>query len=135
MHAKRQTGRAISRTLNAQYEVQRYGLGNANTTYPISAFVTHLVHLRGGSVLVDVAQITVRGSFPSPFIVPSQVGCKTDASFACIAYGTGIHSVQALGVRCVEIESSAEREGVPQFDARCVREVIDEILSRDNEDL
>jgi hypothetical protein len=47
--------RAITRTLNARYQKDLYGLGpdNAATTYPVSAFVTHLVHLRGCSVHVD----------------------------------------------------------------------------------
>ncbi|GLB36594.1 putative uncharacterised protein family UPF0052 [Lyophyllum shimeji] len=48
---------AMVRTLNASYQTLSYGLGNANTTYPISAFVTHLVYLRGSKVLVDVEHI------------------------------------------------------------------------------
>jgi hypothetical protein len=49
------------RTLNGSYHTQPYGLGNADTRYPISAFVTHLVYLRGSNVPVDVEHITVRG--------------------------------------------------------------------------
>ncbi|KAG6902984.1 hypothetical protein C0995_008557 [Termitomyces sp. Mi166 len=52
---------AIARTLNGTYQTQPYGLGNANTTYPISAFVTHLVYLKDGSVQVDTEHITRLG--------------------------------------------------------------------------
>ncbi|KAG6837225.1 hypothetical protein H0H93_013093 [Arthromyces matolae] len=52
---------AIVRTLNSTYQMQPYGLGNANTTYPISAFVTHLVYLKDGTVQVDVERITKLG--------------------------------------------------------------------------
>lgn len=54
--------RAISRTLNARYQAEPYGLGpnNAATTYPVSAFVTHMVHLRSSAVHVDAALISVR---------------------------------------------------------------------------
>jgi hypothetical protein len=53
--------RAIVRTLNARYQKDPYGLGpdNAATTYPITAFVTHLVHLRGCAVHVDVTLANV----------------------------------------------------------------------------
>jgi hypothetical protein len=51
--------RAIAQTLNTNYHVQPYSLGNANTTYPISAFITHLVYLRGTTIRVDVDDITV----------------------------------------------------------------------------
>ena len=54
------TCRAITRTLNEHYQTQRYGLGGANTTYPISAFITDLVYLEGTGVHVDVKKITVR---------------------------------------------------------------------------
>jgi hypothetical protein len=54
---------AIARTLNARYRVEPYGLGpdNAATTYPVSAFVTHMVHLRDCAVHVDVALISELG--------------------------------------------------------------------------
>ncbi|KAF8060950.1 hypothetical protein FPV67DRAFT_314882 [Lyophyllum atratum] len=52
---------AMVRTLNGSYQTQPYGLGNVNTTYPISAFVTHLVYLRGSNVLVDMEHITSLG--------------------------------------------------------------------------
>ncbi|CAA7271408.1 unnamed protein product [Cyclocybe aegerita] len=37
-----------------------YGLGGANTTYPVSAFITDLVYLRGTQIAIDVKRITVR---------------------------------------------------------------------------
>ncbi|KAI0259330.1 UPF0052-domain-containing protein [Gloeopeniophorella convolvens] len=52
---------AIARTLNARYQPASFGLGGAATTYPVSAFVTHLVHLRGGAVHVDVPRVTELG--------------------------------------------------------------------------
>lgn len=54
---------AIARTLNARYQTEPYGLapGNAATTYPVSAFVTHLVHLRGCLVHVDMARAAELG--------------------------------------------------------------------------
>ncbi|KAG9223269.1 hypothetical protein CCMSSC00406_0000042 [Pleurotus cornucopiae] len=42
------------------YILKPYGLGGVNTTYPVSAFVTDLVYLKGSAVPVDVAKITVR---------------------------------------------------------------------------
>src|SRR6267154_1849106 len=64
------TTRAIARTLNARYQVEPYGLGpdNVATTYPVSAFVTHMVHLRSCAVYVDVALISVR-RFRVPFTI------------------------------------------------------------------
>ncbi|THU87744.1 UPF0052-domain-containing protein [Dendrothele bispora CBS 962.96] len=52
---------AIARTLNSQYQVPAYGLGNTITTYPTSAFITDLVYLKGGLVNVDVKRITTLG--------------------------------------------------------------------------
>jgi len=54
---------AIARSLNARYQVQPYGLGpnSVATTYPVSAFLTHLVHLRDCAVHVDVALISELG--------------------------------------------------------------------------
>ncbi|KAF8807612.1 UPF0052-domain-containing protein [Phlegmacium glaucopus] len=49
--------RAIVRTLNRDYSVQAFGLGGANTTYPISAFITDMVYLKGTRVKVDVKEI------------------------------------------------------------------------------
>lgn len=52
----------IVRTLNTPYHSQTYGgLGRVETTYPVSAFVTHLVYLKGTLVEVDVARITALG--------------------------------------------------------------------------
>ena len=50
---------AIVRTLNASYRVEPYGLGHAATMYPVSAFITHLVYLRGTSIEVDIQRVTV----------------------------------------------------------------------------
>ncbi|EMD41382.1 hypothetical protein CERSUDRAFT_128117 [Gelatoporia subvermispora B] len=53
---------AISRTLNMPRNSQSYGgLGEASTTYPLTAFVTHLVYLRGSKVKVDVLRIKAMG--------------------------------------------------------------------------
>ncbi|KAH8978484.1 UPF0052-domain-containing protein [Lactarius hatsudake] len=54
---------AIARTLNARYQTEPYGLapGNAATTFPVSAFLTHLVYLRGCAVHVDVARASELG--------------------------------------------------------------------------
>ncbi|KAF9535798.1 hypothetical protein CPB83DRAFT_34779 [Crepidotus variabilis] len=49
---------AIARTLNTNYSTPAYGLGGANTIYPISAFITDVVYLKGTSVAVDVEKIT-----------------------------------------------------------------------------
>jgi hypothetical protein len=56
-------GRAIARILNNDYCAQTYGLGGANTRYPISAFVTDLVYLEGTQIAVDVKKITVSGAY------------------------------------------------------------------------
>ncbi|KIM84747.1 hypothetical protein PILCRDRAFT_67540 [Piloderma croceum F 1598] len=52
---------AITQTLNTNHHTQLYSLGNAYTTYPISAFVTHLIYLRGTTIKVDVGHITTLG--------------------------------------------------------------------------
>ncbi|KAL4244481.1 CofD-like domain superfamily protein [Abortiporus biennis] len=52
----------IVRTLNTAYSSKPYGgLGQAATTYPVSAFVTHLVYLKDTLVEVDVDEITTLG--------------------------------------------------------------------------
>ncbi|KAF5392018.1 hypothetical protein D9757_003347 [Collybiopsis confluens] len=48
---------AIARTLNSQYQPSTFGLGYASTMYPISAFITDLVYLRGSAISVDVRKI------------------------------------------------------------------------------
>ncbi|KAI0656776.1 UPF0052-domain-containing protein [Cubamyces menziesii] len=54
--------RTITRTLNDGHHAQVYGgLSKADTTYPVSAFITHMVFLRGTSVEVDVPSITALG--------------------------------------------------------------------------
>ncbi|ESK98117.1 maternal effect embryo arrest 18 protein [Moniliophthora roreri MCA 2997] len=52
---------AITRTLNDCYQPQVYGIGTANTQYPISAFVTDLVYLKGTRVVVNVKRLTAMG--------------------------------------------------------------------------
>ncbi|OJT11583.1 hypothetical protein TRAPUB_11892 [Trametes pubescens] len=86
--------RTITRTLNDGHYAQTYGgLSKADTTYPISAYITHLVYLKGTMVEVDVPAVT------------------------------------ALGVRCVEVDGSAdERTQLPQFDAPSVTRAVHEIL-------
>ncbi|KAH9938994.1 UPF0052-domain-containing protein [Epithele typhae] len=54
--------RTIAQTLNDGHHVRSYGgLSKADTRYPISAFITHLVYLKGTAVAVDVRQITALG--------------------------------------------------------------------------
>jgi 2-phospho-L-lactate transferase/gluconeogenesis factor (CofD/UPF0052 family) len=52
---------AIADTLNTHYPGHPYSLGNANTRYPISAFITDVVHLKGGEVPIDVDYLTKIG--------------------------------------------------------------------------
>jgi hypothetical protein len=52
--------RAIVRILNAEYHTQGCEVGHVNAIYPVSRFITHLVYVRGATVHVDVAHITVR---------------------------------------------------------------------------
>ncbi|PFH54681.1 hypothetical protein AMATHDRAFT_134612 [Amanita thiersii Skay4041] len=49
---------AICRTLNASYDSQGFGVGKAVTSYPVSAFITDLIYLKGTEVEVDVESIT-----------------------------------------------------------------------------
>lgn len=106
----------IARTLNASYQPQSYGgLGGVATTYPVSAFVTHTVYLKGTSVEVDVGKVTVRGRIPQ-------------SSVRSLIFMLS----QALGVKCVVVEGPVdERTGVPKFNADCVRQAILGILSED----
>ncbi|EJD04444.1 UPF0052-domain-containing protein [Fomitiporia mediterranea MF3/22] len=83
--------KAICRTLNTHYASQ-----GTYTSYPISAFVTHLVHLKGGLVPLDVGELT------------------------------------SLGVRCIQVESTlgaADKEGVPVYDADCVKTALRLIMT------
>lgn len=103
----------ITRTLNDGHHAQTYGgLSKADTTYPISAFITHLVYLKGTTVEVDVPAITVRSPVSSARLTPIIMRCT-----------------QALGVRCVEVGGFAdERTLLPQFDAPSVTRAVHEIL-------
>ncbi|KAL4065788.1 hypothetical protein V8B97DRAFT_2025582 [Scleroderma yunnanense] len=53
--------RAISTVLNSHYQKPPYGLGNVQTIFPISAFMTHLVYLEDTSVVVDEKKLTTLG--------------------------------------------------------------------------
>ncbi|KAH7884009.1 UPF0052-domain-containing protein [Phlebopus sp. FC_14] len=53
--------RAIASVLNLHYQTPPYGLGNANTNFPISAFITHLVYLEDTTVEVNVKALTSFG--------------------------------------------------------------------------
>jgi len=52
---------AMVRTLNGTYYKESYGLGNASTTYPVAAFITDVVYLKGSKVKVDVKHMTALG--------------------------------------------------------------------------
>ena len=54
--------RTIARTLNDGHHAKTYGgLSKADTTWPISAFITHLIYLRGTSIEVDELSLTALG--------------------------------------------------------------------------
>ncbi|KAF8139791.1 UPF0052-domain-containing protein [Boletus edulis] len=53
--------KAIVGVLNSDYQKPSYGLGNASTVYPTSAFITHLVWLEGTSVEVNEMTLTALG--------------------------------------------------------------------------
>jgi len=53
--------RAIVRTLNSDYSIQAFGLGGANTTYPIFAFITDIFYLKGTHIKVDAKEIAEMG--------------------------------------------------------------------------
>jgi hypothetical protein len=55
--------RAIVRTLNSDYSIQAFGLGGANTTYPISAFITDMVYLKATRIKVDTKEIEASDIF------------------------------------------------------------------------
>lgn len=55
------------RTLNVSYQRHYAGLGDVSTLYPASAFVTHLLYLKGTMVPVDVEHVTVRPTFNTVF--------------------------------------------------------------------
>ena len=104
--------RVIVRTLNTPYQRQYAGLGEVLTTYPVSAFVTHLLYLRGTLVPVDVHAITV-GSRRS----------------ICTRWLT---VAQALGVKCVEVVGPLDAKSqVPKFSASSVRRALLALLEED----
>ncbi|KAI0344242.1 UPF0052-domain-containing protein [Trametopsis cervina] len=51
----------IVRALNTSYQRHYVGIGDAVTTYPVSAFVTHLLYLKNTLVPVDIKQVTALG--------------------------------------------------------------------------
>jgi len=53
--------KTIGGVLNSDYRKPPYGLGNASTVYPISAFITHLVWLEGTLIEVDVMALRALG--------------------------------------------------------------------------
>lgn len=53
--------RAVASVLNSPYQKPFHGLGNAQTIYPISAFITHLVYLEDTSIAVDEENLTALG--------------------------------------------------------------------------
>ncbi|KAI1790455.1 hypothetical protein LXA43DRAFT_505430 [Ganoderma leucocontextum] len=54
--------RIIARTLNEGHHVKMYGgLSKADTTYPTSAFITHLVYLKATAIEIDIPLITHLG--------------------------------------------------------------------------
>jgi len=60
-HADMVSDSTITKTLNTSHETVPYGIEKASTTYPVSAFVTHLIYFEGTNVPVDVKRITVSG--------------------------------------------------------------------------
>lgn len=60
-HANMVSDSTITKTLNTSHETVPYGIENASTTYPVSAFVTHLIYFEEANVPVDVKRITVSG--------------------------------------------------------------------------
>lgn len=85
---------AIVRTLNATHHVHSYGIGNMHTTYPVSAFITDLVYLRGSEIDINVKDITSLG------IKCTEIG-GTDGhatSFNAENVGEAIRSIVTVGL-------------------------------------
>ena len=79
--------RTIARTLNDGHHAKTYGgLSKADTTWPISAFITHLVYLKGTAVEVDLTQITV---CPHILLPPDQAFKLPFTVFGCALYRSG----------------------------------------------
>ncbi|KAH9949457.1 UPF0052-domain-containing protein [Amylocystis lapponica] len=86
--------KTIARTLNASYHSHSYaGLGGADTTYPVSAFVTHLVHLKGSSVDVDVRQITSLGVRCVEVDGPADLPAAGEPHFDAASVRRAIHAI------------------------------------------
>ena len=101
--------------MNTPYRRHYDGLGEASTTYPISAFVTHMLYLKGTLVPVDVKAVTVRNVSLSLLM--------RDAH--CLG--------QALGVKCVEVVGATDpKTQAPRFSAGSVRRAIMHLLEEDS---
>lgn len=98
------------RTLNASYNAQPYGLGNVNTTYPVSAFITDLVYMKGSNVAVDIKHITV-----------------SDKRTFVIMLLSSTRFWQSLGVKCTELEGNYGH--TTSFNADAVKDAIRQVLS------
>jgi hypothetical protein len=103
---------AIVRTLNATYHVHSYGIGNMHTTYPVSAFITDLIYLKGSEIDIDVKHITV-----------SDVYSQWAPNLPLIE--------QSLGVRCTEIEGTGH---ATTFNAENVGKAIRSIVGAGSRD-
>ena len=93
--------RGISNQLNLYDSLKQDLRTPMRSSYPVSAFITHLVHLKNSTVEVDTAEITV--SSPSSIQPPFH----TD-SFA-----------KSMGVRCVEVQAAGQH-----FDAQSAGEAL-----------
>lgn len=106
--------RAIAGVLNSDYQKPSYGLGNASTVYPISAFITHLVWLEGTLIEVDAMTLTV--------------GPDSIIRHRCLR----LFILQALGVKSIMVRSNVEGnadQGL-RYDADMVRRVLAQILAK-----
>lgn len=80
----------------------------------MSAFITHLVYLKGTSISVDVKRISVRYPVLIIFVL------FLDAFARC----------QGLGVKCVQVQGEGDLK--PKFDAKGVRDAILELSREDD---
>lgn len=108
--------RAIVGVLNSDYQKPSYGLGNARTVYPISAFITHLVWLEGTSIKVDVTALTV-----SLYSIMRHRYSR----FLLLSI------LQALGVKAIMVKGNVEggEDQGPRYDAGVVRHALTKILA------
>lgn len=102
--------------LNSDYQKPSYGLGNARTVYPISAFITHLVWLEGTSIKVDVTALTV-----SLYSIMRHRYSR----FLLLSI------LQALGVKAIMVKGNVEggEDQGPRYDAGVVRHALTKILA------